>query len=100
MARLQPAGNQSVIKLQHKRCLIVLQKGVNKSLKGHLLQAKRALIQSQFMPFRFVVSEFSLQDSVKKDSVKRLRVDKRMSRQVNKLTSRQVNEWTSKRVDK
>ena len=71
--------------MQHKRCLIVLQKGVSKSLKGHLLQAKRALIQSQFMPFRFVVSEFSLQDRVKKDSVKRLQVDKRTSRQVNKL---------------
>ena len=30
-----------------KRCLIGLQKGVNKTSKGHLLEAKRALIRVQ-----------------------------------------------------
>ena len=30
-----------------KRCLIGLQKGVSNVLKGHLLQAKRALIERQ-----------------------------------------------------
>jgi len=35
---LQPTENQLVIKQHVKRCLIGLQKGVNKGLKGHLLQ--------------------------------------------------------------
>ena len=30
-----------------KRCLIGLQKGINKTSKGHLLEAKRALIRIQ-----------------------------------------------------
>ena len=33
-----------------KRCLIGLQKGVNKRLKGHLLQAKKPLICTLFVP--------------------------------------------------
>ena len=32
-------------KIAQKRCLIGLQKGVSKGLKGHLLQVKRALIR-------------------------------------------------------
>ncbi|BBA29795.1 hypothetical protein PMEL_200319 [Prevotella melaninogenica] len=35
-----------VAEVVFKRCLVELQKGVSKSLKGHLLQAKRALIES------------------------------------------------------
>jgi len=45
-ASLQLTENQLVIKLCKKRYLLGLQKGVSKSLKGHLLQAKRALIES------------------------------------------------------
>ena len=37
-AGLQSADNQLVTKWQIKRCLIGLQKGVSKGLKGHLLQ--------------------------------------------------------------
>ena len=37
--------NKLVTKAIQKRCLIGLQKGVSKGLKGHLLQAKRALIE-------------------------------------------------------
>ncbi len=44
---MQQTVNQFVTKLLTKRCLIGLQKGVSKGLKGHLLQAKRALIGSQ-----------------------------------------------------
>ena len=33
-------------------------------LKGHLLQAKRALIESQLTPFYFSVFDFSLQNRV------------------------------------
>ena len=33
-----------------KRCLIGLQKGVSKRLKGHLLQAKKPLIRTLFVP--------------------------------------------------
>ena len=43
-----------------KRCLIGLQKGVSKGLKGHLLQAKRALIGSLLTPFLFLVFDFYL----------------------------------------
>jgi len=44
---LQSTENQLVTKWQNKRCLIGLQKGVSKGLKGHLLQAKRAFFRSQ-----------------------------------------------------
>ena len=44
-----------------KRCLVGLQKGVSKTSKGHLLQAKRALIESQLTPFYFSFFELSLQ---------------------------------------
>ena len=44
-----------------KRCLIGLQKGVSKGLKGHLLEAKRAWIESQFMLFLFLIFDFYLQ---------------------------------------
>ena len=40
-----------------KRCLIGLQKGVSKRLKGHLLQAKKPLIRTLFMPFWFTDCE-------------------------------------------
>ena len=45
-----------------KRCLLGLQKGVSKGLKGHLLHAKRALIESQLTPFLFSRFEVSLQN--------------------------------------
>ena len=35
---MQPTEDQLVIKQYVKRCLIGLQKGVNKGLKGHQLQ--------------------------------------------------------------
>ena len=41
-------------------CLIALQKGVSKRLKGHLLHVKRALIGSQLTPFLFSVYDFYL----------------------------------------
>ena len=44
-----------------KRCLIGLQKGVNKGSKGHLLETKRAWIESQFMLFLFFRLDFYLQ---------------------------------------
>ena len=44
-----------------KRCLLGLQKGVSKGLKGHLLQAKRALIRMELTPFYFSAFEFLLQ---------------------------------------
>ena len=44
-----------------KRCLVRLQKGVSKGLKGHLLQAKRALIRMELTPFYFSAFEFLLQ---------------------------------------
>ena len=59
---MQQAGNQLVTKAINKRCLIGLQKGVSKRLKGHLLKAKRALIERQLMPFWFSILELSLQD--------------------------------------
>ena len=40
-----------------KRCLIGLQKGVSWTSKGHLLQAKRALIASLFAVFTKVIYE-------------------------------------------
>ena len=43
--------------MEFKRCLIRLQKGVSKGLKGHLLEAKRALIASHFMVFTKSVCE-------------------------------------------
>ena len=48
---LQLKENQLVIKYCKKRCLIRLQKGVNKGLKGHLLHVNWALIASHFMLF-------------------------------------------------
>jgi len=44
---LQPTVNQLVIKRYDERCLIGLQKGVSKGLKGHLLQANWASFRSQ-----------------------------------------------------
>ena len=38
---------QYVVKMLAKRCLIGFQKGVNKTSKGHLLQAKRASFRVQ-----------------------------------------------------
>ena len=58
---MQQAGNQLVTKAIQKRCLIGLQKGVSKGRKGHLLKAKRALIERQFTPLRFSILELSLQ---------------------------------------
>ena len=55
---------QIVIEVWFKRCLVRLQKGVSKSSKGHLLQAKRALIESQLTPFYFSDFDFSLQNRV------------------------------------
>ena len=60
-ATLQPTVNQTVIKSQSKRCFIGLQKGVSKTSKGHLLQAKRALIRMELTPFYFLAFEFLLQ---------------------------------------
>ncbi len=42
---------QNITRRLFKRCLDSFQKGVNKTPKGHLLQAKRALIESQLTPF-------------------------------------------------
>ena len=49
------------MRVQFERCLIGLQKGVSKGLKEHLLQAKRALIESQLTPFLFLSFDFYLQ---------------------------------------
>jgi len=38
---------KDVTGMVRKRCLIGLQKGVNKTSKGHLLEAERALIRIQ-----------------------------------------------------
>ena len=46
-----------VIKRNCKRCLIGLQKGVSNVAKGHLLQAKRALIASHFVVFIKAICE-------------------------------------------
>ena len=51
---------QVVVEVVSKRCLIKIRKGVSKGLKGHLLQAKRALIESQLTPFLFLNLEFYL----------------------------------------
>ena len=59
---MQQSGIQLVTKTTQKRCLIGPQKGVSKGRKGHLLQAKRALIESLLTPFWFSVLELSLQD--------------------------------------
>ena len=52
---------QIVIEVWFKRCLVRLQKGVSKGLKGHLLQAKRALIRMELTPYYFSRFEFPLQ---------------------------------------
>ena len=59
-ATLQPTVNQMVINPQSKRGFIGLQKGVSKTSKGHLLQAKRALIRMELTPFLVTRFEFSL----------------------------------------
>ena len=59
-ATLQPTVNQMVINPQSKRGFIGLQKGVSKTSKGHLLQAKRALIRMKLTPFLVTRFEFSL----------------------------------------
>ena len=41
------------MKLYKKRCLIGLQKGVNKGLKGHLLQVNQASLRSQKSIYQF-----------------------------------------------
>ena len=68
---MQQTVNQLVTKAQSKRCLIGLQKGVNKGRKGHLLQAKRALIERQFTPLRFSMLELYLQDRRRQNDKKR-----------------------------
>ena len=60
-AGLQLTGNQNVIKRESKRGLLRVQKGVSKGLKGHLLEAKRALIRMELTPFYFSRFEFPLQ---------------------------------------
>ena len=52
---------QIVIEVRFKRCLLRVQKGVSKGLKGHLLQAKRALIRMELTPSYFSRFEFPLQ---------------------------------------
>ena len=52
---------QIVIEVWFKRCLLRVQKGVSKGLKGHLLQAKRALIRMELTPSYFSRFEFPLQ---------------------------------------
>ena len=58
---LQLIRYKGVTKLLFKRCLIGLQKGVSKGLKGHLLQAKRALIRIQLSLNKNRVDEKYLQ---------------------------------------
>ena len=41
-----------------KRCLIRLQKGVSKGLKGHLLQANRASFRRRLGIYLFLIGEF------------------------------------------
>ena len=60
-AGLQLTENQLVTKWQNKRCLIGLQKGVSKGLKGHLLQAKKALIRMKLSLNKNRVDEKYLQ---------------------------------------
>ena len=55
---------QVVIEVRFKRCLLRVQKGVTKGLKGHLLQAKRALIRMELTPFYFSAFDFYLQNGV------------------------------------
>ena len=52
---------QIVIEVRFKRCLLRVQKGVTKGLKGHLLQANRALIRMELTPSYFSRFEFPLQ---------------------------------------
>ena len=59
------------MRVNFKRCLIGLQKGVSKSSKGHLLQAKRALIGSQLTPFYSPAFEFYLQDRMTEENRRR-----------------------------
>ena len=52
---------QAVAEVVFKRCLVRLEKGVSKTSKGHLLQAKRALIRMELTPFLFLRFDFYLQ---------------------------------------
>ena len=45
---------QVVAEVVFKRCLVRVEKGVSKGLKGHLLQAKRALIRMELTPFSHI----------------------------------------------
>ena len=58
---MQLTGNQEVIKHESRRCFLRVQKGVSKGLKGHLLEAKRALIRMELTPSYFSRFEFPLQ---------------------------------------
>jgi hypothetical protein len=42
---------QIVVEAVFERCFVRVQKGVTKGLKGHLLQAKRALFASRLVVF-------------------------------------------------
>ena len=55
---------QVVAEVVFKRCLVRVEKGVSKGLKGHLLQAKRALIRMELTPFYFSAFDFYLQNGV------------------------------------
>ena len=58
---MQLTVNQEVIKYESRRCLLRVQKGVSKGLKGHLLETKRALIRMELTPSYFSRFEFPLQ---------------------------------------
>ena len=55
---------QIVVRVNFERCLSGLQRGVSKTSRGHLLQAKRALIGFQLTPFLFLRFDFYLQNGV------------------------------------
>ena len=71
------------MRVNFKRCLIGLQKGVSKRSKGHLLQAKWALIRSQLTPFYSSVFEFYLQGRITEGN-RRRQNDKKTKRQKKK----------------
>ena len=60
---------QYVVKMLAKRCLIGLQKGVNKTSKGHLLQAKRASLRVQLSINKNLRKEKSLHNRLFVDSL-------------------------------
>ena len=49
---------QNVADVVFKRCLVRLQKGVSKGLKGHLLQANRASFRRRLGIYLFLIGEF------------------------------------------